>query len=171
MSETNPWVTVIDPKLPTPPTEPTRSRSSRVAWAGPVVLRGAHGGAGVSTLARLLGVVETARPMGHGERVLLVCRSHASGLLAAQRVLAYLDELRAPQVHVAGLVINADAAGRTPRPLADLAQLVGGGAPQVWRLPWVESWRLAEVGTEIPRSVAHVLRDITDVLPGLVRTR
>ncbi|MGL5866606.1 MAG: hypothetical protein ACRCYX_12200, partial [Dermatophilaceae bacterium] len=47
------------------------------------------------------------------------------------------------------------APGKLPQPIRDLATVVGGGAPRVWRIPWVEAWRLGDPVTErMPRPVA-----------------
>ena len=47
-------------------------------------------------------------------------------------------------INLLGLVIVADSRGKLPKPLRDLAQVVSGGVPQVWQVPWVEQWRLGE---------------------------
>ena len=118
--------------------------AARVWWVG------AHGGAGESTLARLLA---GSRASGHAwpvtvpdtretrPPVVLVARTHASGLRAAQAAATEWAAGLVP-VRLLGLVLIADAPGRTPRALRDLAQLVAGGVPTVWRLPWHEPWRL-----------------------------
>ena len=113
---------------------------------------GAHGGAGETTLAQLL---TGSRASGHAwpvaapdtraarPPVLLVARTHASGLRAAQAA-AIEWAAGLVSVRLLGLVLIADAPGRPPRALRDLAQLVAGGVPAVWRLPWHEPWRLGE---------------------------
>ncbi|MBN9633551.1 MAG: hypothetical protein J0I18_23610 [Actinobacteria bacterium] len=111
---------------------------------------GVHGGAGESTLAQL---VPGSRAAGHawpigynGEptNVVLVARSNASGLGAAQRAAIEWAAGTLPSVNLVGLVIVADAPGKLPKPLRELAHLVSGGVPQSWHVPWIEAWRLGE---------------------------
>lgn len=139
---------------------------------------GAHGGAGESTLAEWLpgsrpadhrwptgpaGPDSAAGAAGGPSPVVLVCRSHARGLQAAQRALTDWASGAVPGVELLGLVVVADAPGRLPKPLRDLARLVGGGAPRVWHLPWLEAARYAPVdGTTGPPAAARkLLREVT----------
>lgn len=126
---------------------------------------GVHGGAGESTLEQLL---EGSRAAGHAwpiaspgappARVALVARTHARGLRAAQLAATEWASGTVP-VQLEGLVLLADAPGRLPRPLKDFAQVISGGVPTVWRLPWVEAWRTGEpVSRETaPMAVARLL--------------
>lgn len=111
---------------------------------------GVHGGAGESTLAQL---VPGSRAAGHAwpdgyngapTNVVLIARSNASGLGAAQRAAIEWAAGTLPSVNLVGLVIVADAPGKLPRPLRELAHLVAGGVPQSWHVPWIEAWRLGE---------------------------
>jgi hypothetical protein len=54
-----------------------------------------------------------------------------------------------PSVEVLGLVVMADAPGRVPRSLRDLLQVVSGGVPRTWTVPWVEAWRVGAAGSRI----------------------
>jgi len=146
----SPAAVVASPAVP--PAEPVVRASAR-----PVVLVGAHGGAGVTTLCRLAGraglaVVDGGRewPRRGGEpaRVLVVARSSAAGLEAAADVAgAWESGAAAPGgsagagVSVEGLVVVADAPGRLPRPLRLLRRLVDGGYPRSWSVPWCEVCR------------------------------
>lgn len=191
MGQQNPWVTTTEQQgaveAPAPAPLPTRRgpaypqrgvdeldavdrlprrtpRSSATVW-----WLGAHGGAGETSLAELLpgsraadhcwpaeADPATARP------VVLVCRGHARGLHAAQTALTDWASGAVPGVHLLGLVIVADAPQRTPKPLRDLARVVGGGAPTVWHLPWIEALRYAPVtATATPSAARGLLRDIT----------
>lgn len=113
---------------------------------------GVHGGAGESSIAAL---DETWRAAGHvwpaqgtvAVPVLLVARSSARGLLAAQAAARQWASGGVSGVDLVGLVIVADAPGRPPRALRDLARVVGGGVPRVWHVPWIEAWRLGETPT------------------------
>ena len=135
-----------------------------VSSAPAVVLVGAHGGAGVTTLCRLAGgaglvMVDGGRERlergGPAVRVLVVARSSAAGLEAAADVAGMWQPaaVAAPGrsagsgvsgvsgVLVEGLVVVADAPGRLPRPLRLLRRLVDGGYPRSWAVPWCEVCR------------------------------
>lgn len=135
---------------------------------------GVHGGAGESTLAALVPGWRAAAhswpkvPAGDTPApLILVARSSAVGLRAAQNAARQWASGSVPPVELLGLVIVADAPGRLPRPLRDLAALVSGGVPRTWHLPWVESWRLGEdvALTTAPRPVRQVIDSITQLLP------
>jgi len=137
--------------------------TARLWWLG------VHGGAGETTLAQLLeGSWETghAWPQPDEEttelpHVVLVARTHARGLRAAQlAAIGWASGSVAVQLH--GLVLIADAPGRLPKPLRDFAHVVAGGVPCVWRLPWVEAWRLGDpvCAQTAPHAVTEVLDDL-----------
>ncbi|WP_211878334.1 DUF6668 family protein [Pseudarthrobacter albicanus] len=118
---------------------------------------GVHGGAGESRLASIL---MGARSTDHAwpvhdaasgkPSVLLVCRSDMRGLKAARSALIQWASGATPAVDLLGLAVLADAPGKLPKPLRDFAALVGGGAPRMWILPWVESWRLGDTSAGPP---------------------
>jgi hypothetical protein len=128
---------------------------------------GAHGGAGES---RLSSILEGARPTDHAwpvleddprrPAVLLVCRSDMRGLKAAQSALIQWASGAAPAVDLLGLAVLADAPGKLPKALKEFAVLVGGGAPRLWMLPWVEAWRTGDLtglpGREYQRFIADL---------------
>uniref|UniRef100_UPI003899C4A2 DUF6668 family protein n=1 Tax=Pigmentiphaga litoralis TaxID=516702 RepID=UPI003899C4A2 len=143
----------------------------RTTVTGPapsVWVTGIHGGSGESILSALL---ESAVPTDHAwpvreERggqdvVLLVCRSNAAGLRAAQLAAIEYGSGALPG-SLAGLVVMADAPGRLPKALADQLRLVAGAVPHLWQVPWVEGWRLAETPDPalLPPSVRGVLDKI-----------
>jgi hypothetical protein len=111
---------------------------------------GVHGGAGESTLEQLYvgtraaghcwPVAEVGRPA-----VVLVARTHARGLLAVQAAVRDLSYRRVA-VHLLGVVLIADAPGRLPRALRELADRVVGTelVPRAWSLPFVAEWRVGE---------------------------
>ena len=126
---------------------------------------GAHGGAGESSLA---GLVDAWLPAEHAwpdaprpAACVLTARTSATGLLAAQAALRQWAAGDTP-VELAGLVLLADAPGRLPAPLRDLAALVAGGAPRCWSIPWIEQWRLGE--PHVTREVARLIRDLIAVI-------
>ena len=135
---------------------------------------GAHGGAGESTLAGLVPAWPAAdhgwprTPQGPA-RVVLVARTNAHGLRAAQAAATQWAAGLVPHVEVVGLVLMADAPGRLPKPLRDLAQVVGGGVPRVWTVPWIEALRLGESLTlaDLPRDARRLVDELTALLtPG-----
>jgi hypothetical protein len=128
---------------------------------------GCHGGAGVTTLQAALRAGEDAcrhwpaqtSPARHS--VVLVTRSHASGLERAQAVVRQWAAGMVPGVDLLGLVVMADAPGRLPKPLRDLLRLVSAGVPRTWHVPWVEEWRRGEpVASHLPRQLASLSRQL-----------
>jgi hypothetical protein len=184
----NPWITSPDesieeetPDVHVPPAavintplkgmvEPdTADRLASRTMSGTAALWvvGSHGGAGESRTADLL---DGARPTGHcwpvlqdssKPRVLLVCRADMRGLTTAQSALTQWASGAAPAVDLVGLAVLADAPGKTPKALRDFTAIVGGGAPRLWTLPWVEAWRHGD-STATP-AVREYHRFITDV--------
>ena len=136
-------------------------------WAA-VWWLGAHGGAGESTLEELF---SGSRAAGHawplapaGESpasVVLLARTHAHGLRAAQRATR---EWAAGEVRVRllGLLLIADAPGRLPHALRQLADLIAGGVGAVWSLPWVEAWRVGDPPgpANAPKVLRRLLEDL-----------
>ena len=112
----------------------TPGQSPQWAW------RGAHSGAGVTTLARELGGADLGLSSTGYLPTLVVCRSSADGLIAAQR-LASSELTGTPTWTCLGLVVVADGPGSLAKPLAELAALILGGYPNHWPIPWMESWR------------------------------
>ncbi len=132
---------------------------------------GAHGGAGESTLERLLPgsraadhawpiSADPARPAS----ALLVARTSYAGLTAAQRGLRDWASGAVPATLI-GLVLLADAPGRLPRELRGLVDLVDGAAPGKTRLlPWQADWRFGEPSLE---RASRPLRELLHLLnPG-----
>lgn len=139
---------------------------------------GVHGGAGETTLAQLLpgsraadhGWPQLLKQSGDDEetpvQVVLVARSNLRGLTAAQRAATEWASGVVAGVEVLGLVIIADAPGRLPRPLKDLAALVVGGVPRAWQLPWSDPWRVGEVEeASAPKEVRRLLADVRQLVP------
>ena len=128
---------------------------------------GCHGGAGVTTLERAVPGGRDGARMWPGTLpgvtvpVVLVCRSHISGLLAAQTAIRQWAAGAVPGVDLLGLAILADAPGSMPRPIKDLAKLVRGGVPRSWLVPWVEPWRLGEPPTHhMPRQLKALAEEL-----------
>lgn len=126
---------------------------------------GAHGGAGESRIADLLGARATDHcwPVlqdGSEPRVLLVCRADMRGLTAARSALTQWVSGATPKVDLLGLAVLADAPGKTPKALRDFTSIVGGGAPRLWILPWVEAWRLGDTTATASREFQRFLTDM-----------
>ena len=139
-------------------------------------LLGAHGGAGETTLASL---VHSWAPAGHAwptppptaasswgppapAKVVLLARSNAQGLRAAQAAAYQWAANGVPHVDLVGLVVVADAPGKLPRALSQYVDVIAGGVPRLWTLPWVEAWRLGEVPNprRLPPGVRSVVNDL-----------
>ncbi len=126
---------------------------------------GAHGGAGESRIADLLGARATDHcwPVlqdGSEPRVLLVCRADMRGLTAARSALTQWVSGATPKADLLGLAILADAPGKTSKALRDFAAIVGGGAPRLWTLPWVEAWRIGNNAAPTSREFQRFMTDI-----------
>jgi hypothetical protein len=132
---------------------------------------GAHGGSGESTLAELgngwraSGHAWPLSPHRGNVNVVLVAKTSANGLLAAQRAATQWAAGLVPDTNLLGLVLVTDAPGRLPKPLQQLAQLVGGGVPRTWTLPWVEDWRRGDpVARDIaPRQVKQLVEQLEEL--------
>lgn len=172
---TNPWVrprttsqeTTPEPVRPSPrwapgaEVAPVRALPTVAAPSGLWVV-GAHGGAGSSTLAHLLGAGDAGRalPLGEGVSVLVACRFTRSGLEAAQRV-AIQWVATVPTPRLVGLVVCADAPKAPPRQVRDLLKLVRGAFPTMWEIAWCEAWRGALPSTSsMTRPVERLRRDL-----------
>lgn len=128
---------------------------------------GAHGGAGESAVAsmdpRWVATDHTwpQLPDEAPAQCVVVARTHASGLMAAQRALRqWASSSAGTSAQCVGLLLIADAPGRLPAPILDLVRHVSGGAPRVWRLDWIEQWRLGDLDSPPPRAARHLLRQL-----------
>jgi hypothetical protein len=135
-----------------------RRRLSRVGPSGGASTLhwvGVHGGAGETTLAavvpgsvaaghgwplRTLSPVEALLPIP----VILVARSHWTGLVAAQNALREWAAGEIAPLRMLGLAIVADSPVKQPKPLRDLERLVAGGSPATWRIPYVAELRIGQ---------------------------
>ncbi|MGP4027391.1 DUF6668 family protein [Actinomadura sp. 3N407] len=162
---------VVPARLAPPPTSPL----GLAGYSGPgpdLWFASCHGGAGTSTLAALIPHGRSAgrywptpEPPGRS-RVLLVARSHVSGLSAAQAAARQWAAGVLPTVRLLGLVVVADAPGKRPKPLKDLLLLVSGGVPHVWDLPWVEALRLGTTPDQarLPSAYSRLAEDLNRII-------
>lgn len=137
-------------------------------WEGPVPLRrhqsppmvwlvGAHGGAGVSTLAHQLGMAGDAYrrwPSGRftdqeSPLVLVVAAEHASGLDAASRLLRQHLSGQGSAAQLLGLVTVGASRGKLPQSLNYRLRTVCDIAPHTWRIPFIEGYH-AHTPDELP---------------------
>jgi len=165
---------VIEPtgaSAPQPSVTPPEASEQLPAWStsssSRVWVIGTHGGSGETTLAQLLGGTATEHrwPSTSAQPpVVLVARTHGNGLNAAQLAMRAWAAAETPHVRLIGLVLIADAPGKLPKPLADRAEILRGGVPHMWHLPWVDAYRLDVDPTDPPRQVRKVLAEINTVI-------
>lgn len=147
-------------------------QTARLWWVG------AHGGAGETTLSRLLpGSAAAEHVWPHPATAdlapaycILVARTNVAGLYAAQEALQQWASGELQGIELLGLVLNTDAPGKEPKALRELEKLVSGGAPRTWHLPWVEEWRTDPPSPDfsahpVNRSVRRVIRAAEHLLP------
>jgi len=88
--------------------------------------------------------------------VILVARTHATGMRAASRALNAVREGRHPAgMKVVGLALVADAPGRLPRELIRRVRVLRAAVP-VWRVPWIAPWRLGKQTDRLPSQVTKL---------------
>lgn len=144
-----PMATVVPAGLRVPPAE-----SQAPVWDTPVAtvtprpafwLLGAHGGSGVSMLAR------TWAPAGDALRgwpaqdryrgVVVVARTHRQGLYAAHALLLQAAAGLTGGCTLLGLVTVADHEGKLPATLRRQLDVVESAAPKFWRVPFLTPYR------------------------------
>ena len=66
-------------------------------------------------------------------------------------------------IRLEGLVLVPDLPGRLPKELRLLSQLVSGGVPRTWSVPWVDAWRFGPVdpSAELPKEFGVLLSDLS----------
>ncbi|WP_185932810.1 DUF6668 family protein [Streptomyces sp. WAC 01325] len=121
----------------------------------------AHGGAGATTLAEVLGGSDVgARWPDPAERepsrIVLVARTHATGLKAASRAMDFLRSGRHPPgLELTALVLVADAPGRLPIALSRRVRVLSSAGP-TFRVPWIPAWRVGERSDKALSSLADL---------------
>ncbi|MFD4813720.1 DUF6668 family protein [Streptomyces sp. NPDC058417] len=164
MEERRRSVPVVEALLPAVGVPTVSSTTAQVSWVG------AHGGAGVTSLATALGGVDVGirwpdPARGEPGRIMVVARTNAAGIQAASTVLDALRVGSHPDgLQMLGVVLVADAPGRLPLSLAQRARVLGS-AVTVHRVPWIPSWRLGSRTAHLPRPV-HALGELISRLGG-----
>ncbi|MGW7382556.1 DUF6668 family protein [Streptomyces sp. NPDC054794] len=152
---------------------PVAEREREAGWGSlapsaqvPVSVRhyswvGTHGGAGTSTLAAVYGGQDCGRDWpgpGAPPSVLLVARTHAAGLTCAVYAVEAFRRGGAPLgLDLDAVVLVADAPGRLPKPLDRQVRAIES-VVDVYRVPWVEDWRLGDLSGGAPRGTDALLR-------------
>ncbi|MFJ1567689.1 DUF6668 family protein [Streptomyces erythrochromogenes] len=121
----------------------------------------AHGGAGATTLATVFGGFDAGSQWpdpaaGGSGRILLVARTHASGLQAVSQVLDMIrrDE-QPPGAVLQAVVLVADAPGRLPPELAKRIKVISS-VVEIHRVPWVPTWRMGDLSGPAPRELSRL---------------
>lgn len=146
------------PLFPAPPGRPPATAGPRrFSWVA------THGGAGATTLAAVFGGHDAGRAwprpeQGEPPSVLLVGRTHATGLEAVANTLDIFRRGDAPPgLDLDAVVLVADAPGRLPRPLAQRIRTLDA-VIDVYRVPWVTTWRTNDLAGRPPRECDHLAR-------------
>lgn len=125
-----------------PVPRPETSRPAPAVW-----LLGAHGGAGTSTLARVLAPAAEcdgrwpAPFPAESPFVILIARETVPGLVKAQDLLRQHAAGLAGSSRVLGLVTVADRpTGRMPTAVRQTRDIAAALVEHAWRLGWIESY-------------------------------
>ncbi|MFE0588397.1 hypothetical protein [Micromonospora echinospora] len=143
------------PSAPRAVAPPRRLSEEGVGWIA------AHGGAGTSTLARLVGGVDLGcrwpdAALAEPAQVMVVARTNADGLRAASRALNALRQgQHPPGMRLVGLVAVADAPGRLPAALARRIRVLRSVAP-VHRVPWLPPLRVGRSPRPLPKELIRL---------------
>ncbi|MEF9915583.1 hypothetical protein RJT17_36560 [Streptomyces sp. P5-A9] len=139
--------------------EPKRVKPARGKSRNAIGWVKAHGGAGATSLAEVIGGVDVGSrwpepSRGEPRRIVLVGRTSARGLRSVSQALAALDEGRAPKgLDLLAVVLVADAPGRLPLSLLSRIRVIRS-VVHVHRVPWIPAWRLDRTPKALPRQLA-----------------
>lgn len=121
----------------------TAESTQPIAWA-----LAAHGGAGASTLSRVLAPVADAEGSWPSQDefpyVAIVCRSTRMGLEAAHSAVLQAQAGRTGGCTLLGVVVVADAPGRVPKSLAQRVSVIEE-LTEVWHVGYETSIREAQI--------------------------
>ncbi|MDO5049371.1 MAG: hypothetical protein Q4D87_05760 [Actinomycetaceae bacterium] len=184
MSEINPWAveTVVAPEVAQAPSRPVRAArawkpGAQVSMVSglpivsskgqdcPLWVVAAHGGAGATSWARLLGAGDAgvAWPATQGyTRAVVVARSSFTGLKAAQAAAIQWASGQVEGVELVGLILTADVPGKPVKSLVEFRKRIEGAFPRVWHVGFQPAWR-ASLAWDVPasRDVRKVLKELS----------
>lgn len=130
-----------------------------------IVLVGAHGGAGTSTVAELTGLVDgdhawpVSAPVAN--RVLVVARTNMAGLRAAQAAALRVFSGAIRGVELVGVVLVADVPGRRlPRELVEMLSAIKAAFPVSIHIDWINDLRLGKSPNRVPGRVSRAVEEI-----------
>ncbi|CAM5460919.1 hypothetical protein ACFUV2_33320 [Streptomyces pilosus] len=138
--------------------EPRRAGAGRGKGRDAVAWVKAHGGAGATSLAGVLGGVEVGArwpdpSRGEPHRVVLVGRTSARGLRSVSRALGELRGEDGPRgLDLLAVVLVADAPGRLPLGLLGRIRVLRS-VVHVHRVPWIPAWRMDRRPRTLPRQL------------------
>jgi hypothetical protein len=136
-----------------------QAANSRPSYTGlPVSWVGAHGGAGTSSLCTVVGIgndCDRTWPKASRGPIILVARTHASGLASVRKAIAEhpLDPLFA-------VVLVAASARRVPKALGPDIEQLAQMVPHLRQVGWIEDWRTRPC--QMTRKAQQALAELTD---------
>lgn len=176
----NPWLDEPDDEEPVEPLRPATAHSApRIsveftgglppgpsAPPGKLAVVAAHGGAGATSWAHLLGAFDSEThwpaPGWTPTSAVVVARHSRSGLEAARAAGLQWASGGVPEVKLIGLILTPDIPGRLPKQLREADQQVRGIYPRVFDMPFKSEWRLC-LPNELAATgrAAQIITDIT----------
>lgn len=139
--------------------------TSPLAWQ--ILVAGCHGGAGTTTVARMLANavdVGLERPNPGDAALVLVTRGTPYGARCATEVLT---SARQAGIQPTALVVVGDGPWPEPRLAALRLRMLDGLVPTLVRLPYVMRWRYLEdpLAHPLPRKITSAVRHISSLVP------
>jgi hypothetical protein len=144
------------------PARPAEQASEDLLPDPTIVVVGCHGGAGTSTVARLLtAAVDAGRTVPARTQLPVVLVAHGTPH-GARRATEALAALREQGLQPCGLVIVGDGPWPEPRLSRARIQLLGDLVPAVVRVPYVARWRYLDdpPTQQVPVKVTRALQQI-----------
>ncbi|MGI8333653.1 hypothetical protein ACRYCC_27200 [Actinomadura scrupuli] len=139
-----------------------------------MVVAGAHGGAGTTTLSALLGAAwdmgsvldpdpAYAPVRAHGRPLIVVCRNSVP---AARHATRAVTALHACGERISALAIVSDGAGGEPADASTRFALLEGRVGGTVRIPFVPALRLVDDpnGVALPGRARRALANLTDLI-------
>ncbi|TVS26968.1 DUF6668 family protein [Corynebacterium sanguinis] len=109
-----------------------------------VWLVGAHGGAGVTSLSKVLAPCGDAGQQWPDQDespwCVIVARATRTGVEAAHDVALQAQVGKNGRCRVIGVILVADAPGKTPKAVEQRATVIGKVVPNIWHVPYFSEW-------------------------------